>query len=446
VYIIPGSVGSLSLLTNGLVAGDMLRVQLEDADLNRLSDQIEKAVITLVTFSGEQEMLTLTETAADTGLFSGSIQSLVTTSPVNNDGILDVQAGDTISAVYDDLQTEIGGMVQLRTEVGVITPTPTPIRTNTPTITPTSTPTLTSTPTFTPTLTLTPTHTPTATNTATPSVTPTDTATPTDTPTLTSTPTDTPTATPTSTLTPTPVNGVDGALSVMPEFIQPGVSLSVTVADADLNRDPQLVETALVSISSSDSEIGTFELIETAPGSGEFTIIIETRAGAAEASEGSILSISPGDVLDIHYADARTFDNRATEMIVTRRVVGEIFVASFVVVDATTDEDLFRLENGQVIDLAQLSTRSLSIRAETQPAEIGSVVFDLDDGRYLKVENRAPYALAGDDPIDGQSGGDYIAVSALNMGRHRLLAVPFSEADGAGSRGTELVIEFEIVE
>jgi hypothetical protein len=165
----------------------------------------------------------------------------------------------------------------------------------------------------------------------------------------------------------------------------------------------------------------------------------------SETDGGIALDIAPGDVLTVQYDDARTFANDTTTLSMSRRVVGEFYVTHFILVDAETNEDLLTLSDGDVIDLAQLPTRSLTIRAETQPAEIGSVIFDLNNGQVFKVESRAPYALAGDNPLRFQPGGDYLIVLALNVGQHRLVALPFSAADGAGERGTGLAMEFEII-
>src|SRR5215217_9499882 len=74
-------------------------------------------------------------------------------------------------------------------------------------------------------------------------------------------------------------------------------------------------------------------------------------------------------------------------------------VQSFTLIDADTDRPIATfspLTGGATIDLATLPTRHLNIRANTDPATIGSVKFGYDGNASANVENVAPYALGGD--------------------------------------------------
>ncbi len=61
------------------------------------------------------------------------------------------------------------------------------------------------------------------------------------------------------------------------------------------------------------------------------------------------------------------------------------------------------LPSGTTLDLATLPTRNLSIRANTDPASVGSVRFGLDGNSAYTSDSVAPYALAGD------NSGNYTA-------------------------------------
>ncbi len=107
-------------------------------------------------------------------------------------------------------------------------------------------------------------------------------------------------------------------------------------------------------------------------------------------------------------------------------------VISFSLVDAATDEDIYPLYNGY-----PTSQRNITIRANTEPPRVGSVVFGLDEEPRYKVENEPNYALAGD------RDGDYFVWQA-EPGTYRLTATPYTEADGQGEAGTPLTITFTV--
>ncbi len=109
-------------------------------------------------------------------------------------------------------------------------------------------------------------------------------------------------------------------------------------------------------------------------------------------------------------------------------------VTGFVLVDADANEDIRTLEDGDTI-----TEQTITIRVETEPAIVGSVVFGLNEEPRYKVENEAAYALKGDD------NGDYHAWLA-EPGTYTLTATPYTEADGQGEAGTPLMITFTVAE
>lgn len=96
---------SLSLSSATLDAGDTLTITVTDSDEN-ISATTTDSVSVSVTVTGDSENVTLTETGAATGIFTGTL-SIDTTSDTSgtNDGTLDISnSNETITVAYTDAQ------------------------------------------------------------------------------------------------------------------------------------------------------------------------------------------------------------------------------------------------------------------------------------------------------------------------------------------------------
>ncbi|RAJ91046.1 putative secreted protein (Por secretion system target) [Larkinella arboricola] len=114
-------------------------------------------------------------------------------------------------------------------------------------------------------------------------------------------------------------------------------------------------------------------------------------------------------------------------------------VTSFELINTNTDQVIKTLSDGEVINLAQLPTSRLTIRANTTPANVGSVVFSLSGSMtYSKTETTAPYSLFGDD------NGNYDPWN-LKVGSYSLTATPYLGAGGTGLMGTPMTLNFILV-
>lgn len=116
-------------------------------------------------------------------------------------------------------------------------------------------------------------------------------------------------------------------------------------------------------------------------------------------------------------------------------------VTGFVLIDADTDTPIAGFDpiaNGATIDIAALPSANINIEALTDPATVGSVVFNLNGGDE-QTENVAPYALAGD------SSGDFNNWN-YSLTSYTLTATPYSGSNGSGTPGTPLSISFWIVD
>ena len=114
-------------------------------------------------------------------------------------------------------------------------------------------------------------------------------------------------------------------------------------------------------------------------------------------------------------------------------------VIGLTLVNATTNQDITQLNNGEIVNLQELSTTELNIRANTSPPTVGSVKFNLNGNSNYKTESEAPYALGGD------SNGDY-APWTFSLTTYTITATPYSGSGGSGTAGTPLSITFEILD
>jgi CubicO group peptidase (beta-lactamase class C family) len=117
-------------------------------------------------------------------------------------------------------------------------------------------------------------------------------------------------------------------------------------------------------------------------------------------------------------------------------------VTGFTLINADTDlpvPGFDPLNGGATLNLRTLPTRNLNVRANTSPSVVGSVRFSLDGNSTYRVENAAPYALAGD------SGGNYNPWTP-SVGSHSVGATPYTLSSGGGTAGTSKVITFTVVD
>ncbi len=122
-------------------------------------------------------------------------------------------------------------------------------------------------------------------------------------------------------------------------------------------------------------------------------------------------------------------------------------VTSLTLINADTDQAVSGFDPipaNATIDFAKIGTKNLSIRANTNPANVGSVLFGLDGTTNYHTENAVPYDIAGDSAkADGST--DYAAwVPAL--GAHSVTATPYSASNLGGTRGTPLSVSFTVVD
>ncbi|CAN5262099.1 hypothetical protein BH23BAC1_BH23BAC1_33480 [soil metagenome] len=119
---------------------------------------------------------------------------------------------------------------------------------------------------------------------------------------------------------------------------------------------------------------------------------------------------------------------------------GSAFVKNFTLINAITNDEIYILEDGKVINLYVIATKEINIRAFTDPETIGSVQFTLTGAQnYAHIENVDPYALFAN------SGNNFFSWKPA-LGNYHLTATPYSELNATGEAGIPLSISFSIID
>jgi len=119
-------------------------------------------------------------------------------------------------------------------------------------------------------------------------------------------------------------------------------------------------------------------------------------------------------------------------------------VTSLTLINADTDQPIAGydpLPNNVTLNLADLPTRNLNIRANTNPTIVGSVRFNYDGNANYRTETQAPYAIGSDALVNNVP--DYNAWTPA-VGSHTLTVTPYTQGGAAGTAGTALTIAFTV--
>uniref|UniRef100_UPI00047BDC8D malectin domain-containing carbohydrate-binding protein n=1 Tax=Arenibacter latericius TaxID=86104 RepID=UPI00047BDC8D len=115
-------------------------------------------------------------------------------------------------------------------------------------------------------------------------------------------------------------------------------------------------------------------------------------------------------------------------------------ILNLMLVNADTDVDMFVLSNGQQVDVTTTQGKGLNVRANTNPATVGSVFLSISGPvNVTRTEGVAPYALFGD------NAGDYFG-QAFPVGNYTISATAYSGSGGSGTNLGTLSISFSIVD
>jgi hypothetical protein len=113
-------------------------------------------------------------------------------------------------------------------------------------------------------------------------------------------------------------------------------------------------------------------------------------------------------------------------------------ITSLILVNAETNKDIKPLQDGMGVNLAELNTNKLTIRAETSPQIIGSIAYSLiGAGGFDYTDNTLPYTLRG------EANGQTIAWSAT-PGKYTVRATAYSKANSLGTPSVIHQLNFTI--
>jgi len=121
-------------------------------------------------------------------------------------------------------------------------------------------------------------------------------------------------------------------------------------------------------------------------------------------------------------------------------------VTSLTLINADTDQPIAGYDpmpSNTPLNLAALPTRNLNIRANTNPALVGSVRFNYDGNAGYRIESVAPYAIGSDVLVNNIP--DYNAWTPA-VGSHALTITPYTQSGAAGTAGTALTFAFTVTD
>ena len=110
-------------------------------------------------------------------------------------------------------------------------------------------------------------------------------------------------------------------------------------------------------------------------------------------------------------------------------------IESFTLINSDTKQPIVGfnpIAEGAEINLSNLPTKNINIRANLNPTIVGSVILTLDGNNA--TENISPYDFYGNG-----SGN-------LSVGQHSISATPYTLSQGNGEKGTALTINFSVVD
>ncbi|HYG78185.1 MAG TPA: DUF5060 domain-containing protein [Planctomycetota bacterium] len=186
--------------------------------------------------------------------------------------------------------------------------------------------------------------------------------------------------------------------------------------------------------------------VNSGSGSGNYAAGAAVNIVASAPASGQMFDRWTGDtsgIADVLNPNTTlTMPAAATTVTATYKTATAQAVSSFTLINADTDVAVpgyDPLNNGATLNLATLPTRNLSVRANTNPATVGSVRFGLDGNANYKIESAAPYSLTGD------TNGNYNPWTPA-VGSHTLSGTPYTGASASGTAGTTLTITFNVID
>ncbi|HYG73665.1 MAG TPA: FecR family protein [Planctomycetota bacterium] len=215
-------------------------------------------------------------------------------------------------------------------------------------------------------------------------------------------------------------------------------TLRASVAKQNADR-PLVIRTPQASV----TVLGTRFELALSPGTTRLTVE-DGLVGMRRLSDGKSALVKAGhfaqstDMVALRIGESAPAAQTALQ---TKPVPqGELAITGFHLVNADTGQMLpgfSPLAEGAIIDLSKLP--KLSMVVTTEPAEVGSIVFDVNGKMRARVEMTPPYALTTN------WDGNHFLPWNPPAGKHTITATPYAGKDGQGKAGRAMTITFTIV-
>ncbi|AEL24508.1 heparin lyase I family protein [Cyclobacterium marinum] len=150
-------------------------------------------------------------------------------------------------------------------------------------------------------------------------------------------------------------------------------------------------------------------------------------------SAGEVTAVKAGDAVITVKTEDGNFSSKTS--VTVSDDAQQLSIGSFALVDASTNNNIQTLSDGDQLDYDKFKDMSLNFRAITSPTVLGSVSISLSGPvSSARTDNGSSYDLLNKEGLQ------------LSPGKYLLQATPYSERDKGGVEGKELAIEFELVE
>lgn len=134
-------------------------------------------------------------------------------------------------------------------------------------------------------------------------------------------------------------------------------------------------------------------------------------------------------------------ENQTNTQIPSNPTSSTITVTGIWLVNADTNQEIKQIQNNEVIDLSEIGTTNVTIKAETSVPLPGSVIFGLNDNPRYRIESLYPFTIPG-----GSSTDDFLPFTYEPGVEYNVTATPTSLSRGRGTQGPSYNVKFSFSE
>ncbi len=216
-------------------------------------------------------------------------------------------------------------------------------------------------------------------------------------------------------------------------------SITITFVDEIIVTDVQFINCPTSSLLVGDA-VDLDVLITPSNATNQAIVFIASDDTSVNYSSGQFTARAAGQVTVTATSMSNgSVSDQCVITILDTLTVSKQSIARLILVDADSDLDITPLQDGDILNFFYLPSSNLNVRAETNPAIVGSVGFEYDGNGNFATENGAPYALAGD------AQGNYKPWTPT-LGTHTLTVTPYTASARGGEAGISTTINFTVID